>query len=236
MTIHHVSNYAEMCRKAANMISAQILLNPTCTLGLATGSTPIGIYERLADAYNKSDLDFSGITTFNLDEYCGLSENDPQGYYYYMNEQLFNKVNIDRAKAHVPNGTAGDIALECRRYEALITAAGGIDLQLLGIGNNGHIGFNEPSSAFEKDTHCVELDEETIIANARFFDNPDDVPRRAITMGIGTIMQAKKILLVANGEKKKEILQKALYGPITPMVPASILQLHPDLTVIWSDT
>ncbi|MCL2402184.1 MAG: glucosamine-6-phosphate deaminase [Oscillospiraceae bacterium] len=233
MKVYHVSSYADMCRKAANIISAQILLHPNSNLGLATGSTPIGIYERLVEAYDLGDLDFSGVTTFNLDEYCGLSENDPQSYHYYMNEHLFSKVNIDRANAHVPKGNTGDADLECKRYETLITAGGGIDLQLLGIGNNGHIGFNEPSTVFEKDTHCVSLDEGTILANARFFDNPSDVPRQAITMGIGTIMQAKKILLVANG--KTEILNKSLYGPITPNIPASILQLHPDLTVIWSD-
>ena len=233
MRVYHVPNYSDMCRKAVNIISAQILLHPNSNLGLATGSTPIGIYERLVNAYDQGDLDFSGVTTFNLDEYCGLSENDPQSYHNYMNEHLFGKVNINKDKAHVPKGNVEDIGRECRRYEALITASGGIDLQLLGIGNNGHIGFNEPSAAFEKNTHCVSLDEGTILANARFFDNPDDVPRQAITMGIGTIMRAKKILLVANG--KTEILNKALYGSITPMVPASILQLHPDLTVVWSD-
>jgi len=236
MTIYHASDYADMCRKAANIISAQILLHSNSILGFATGSTPIGIYENLADAYDRGDIDLGGITSFNLDEYCGLAENDPQSYHYYMNEHLFSKVNISRDKAHIPKGNAEDTELECRRYEELITACGGIDLQLLGLGNTGHIAFNEPGPVFEKDTHCVSLDEETILANSRFFDNPSDVPRKAITMGMKAIMQAKKILLVANGEKKKDIFQKALYGPITPMVPASILQLHPDLTVVWSDT
>lgn len=233
MKVYHASSYSDMCRKAAGLISAQILLHPESILGLATGSTPVGIYERLAEAYNLGDLDLSGVTTFNLDEYCGLSEDDPQSYHYFMNSHLFSKVNIDRKKTHLPDGNAGDMEKECKRYDEMIEGCG-IDLQLLGIGNNGHIGFNEPGPVFEKNTHCVTLDEGTIRANSRFFDDPRDVPRQAVTMGIKTIMLARKVLLVANGEAKKGILEKSLYGPITPMVPASVLQLHPDLTVVWS--
>lgn len=236
MNFHHMPGYAQMCRKAAGLISEQIRGKPKSVLGLATGSTPIGIYKELAEAHNRRELDFSGVTTFNLDEYCGISENDPQSYRHYMNEHLFSKVNIDRARAHLPDAGAEDIEGECKRYEEKIAASGGIDLQLLGLGNNGHIGFNEPGAFFEKHTHCVELDERTILANARFFDDPQAVPRKAVTMGIGTIMSARKILLVANGAGKKGILKEALHGPITPKVPASILQLHPDLTVVWSDT
>ena len=234
MRFYNASSYAGMCQKAAGIISSQIILHPESVLGLATGSTPIGIYERLADAHSRGELDFSGITTFNLDEYYGIAESDPQSYIYYMNQHLFSKVNIGD-KAYLPNGMAADADLECKRYDDLIAARGGIDLQLLGIGDNGHIGFNEPGPAFEKYTHCVTLDEKTIQANSRFFDNIDDVPKKALTMGIKTIMQAKKIVLVANGANKKAILQAALYGPVTPTVPASILQLHSDLTVVYSD-
>jgi len=234
MRLYNVPNYDEMCRKAAGLISAQVILHPESVLGLATGSTPIGIYKRLAESHSRRELDFSGITTFNLDEYCGLPTLDPQSYYYYMNKHLFSKVNIGD-KAYLPCGTAPDLELECKRYEDLIASCGGIDLQLLGIGDNGHIGFNEPSPVFEKYTHCVTLDEKTVLANSRFFDSLEDVPKKALTMGIKTIMLARKIVLVANGAGKKDILQKALYGPIAPAVPASILQLHPDVTVIWSE-
>ena len=234
MRIYRVSNYDDMCRKAAGVISAQIILNPKSVLGLATGSTPIGVYERLSEACSRGDIDFSEVTTFNLDEYCGLCQSNPQSYHYYMNEHLFSKVNIARDKAHLPNANADDIELECKRYEDMIAGCCGIDLQLLGIGNNGHIGFNEPDVVFEKHTRCVALHENTITVNSRFFDRPEDVPQKAITMGLKTIMSAKKILLIANGEAKKAAMEKALYGPITPELPASILQLHPDLTVIWS--
>ena len=235
MKVYNVQTYGDMCRIAANLIGAQIIANPKSVLGLATGSTPIGAYARLSAGYENGDLDFSDITTFNLDEYCGLSKSDPQSYHYFMNEHLFGKVNIDKERTFLPNANTGNFEDECKKYDEMIAAHGGIDLQLLGLGGNGHIGFNEPCDVFEKGTHCVDLDEMTISANARFFESPDDVPRQAITMGIGTIMSAKKILLIANGQSKKEILQQALYGPITPMVPASVLQLHPDLTVVWSE-
>lgn len=222
----------DMSRKAANIISAQIILHPHSVLGLATGSSPIGTYDQLVEWYQKGDLDFSEVTTVNLDEYCGLDGSHEQSYRYFMNQHLFNRVNINMEQTHVPNGKAEDVAAECRRYDSLIASLGGIDLQLLGLGHNGHIGFNEPSGAFEKTTHCVALGESTIPANARFFDSIDEVPRKAITMGIKSIMQAKKILLIVNGEDKRDILHQSLFGPVTPNVPASILQLHPDLTVV----
>ena len=230
MKIIRAKDYRDMSRKAANVISAQVILFPRSVLGLATGSTPIGIYSQLAEWYRKGDIDFSETVTVNLDEYCGLAPEHPQSYRYFMREQLFSKVNLCGENTHVPQGLA-EPAEECARYDALIASLGGIDLQLLGLGRNGHIGFNEPSGAFEKTTHCVELSGDTIAANARFFSDPAEVPRRALTMGIKSIMQAKKILLAVSGDKA-DILREALYGPITPEVPATILQLHPDLTVV----
>ena len=232
MKLIRATSYEDMSRKAANIISAQVILYPHSVLGLATGSSPIGTYDQLVTWYQKGDIDFSEVTTVNLDEYCGLDSSDEQSYRYFMNEHLFSKINIDINNTHVPNGTALDIQAECLRYDNLISSLGGIDLQLLGLGHNGHIGFNEPSAAFDKTTHCVDLGERTIEANARFFGSIEKVPKQAITMGIKSIMQAKKILLIVNGEDKKEILHRSLYGPVTPNIPASILQLHPDLTVI----
>lgn len=234
MKIDHASNYNDMCQKAANLIAAQILLKPRCVLGLATGSTPEGVYAALVDKYKRGELDFSAITSYNLDEYRGLPKDDLQSYYYYMHSHLFHQVNARAERIHLPEANPSDMEKECENYDARIEADGGIDLQLLGIGNNGHIGFNEPGSVFVKGTHCVDLDEGTIQANARFFADPKDVPRQAITMGMKSIMCAKKIVLVANGEAKKAILDQAMNGPVTPMVPASILQLHPDVTVFWS--
>lgn len=232
MRIIKVKNYEEMSRKAANIIAAQITLTPKSTLGLATGSTPIGTYEQLIELCKNGDVDFSKVTTINLDEYYGLDPNHEQSYRYFMNKQLFTKVNIDIANTHVPNGRATDIDAECRRYDDLIETLGGIDLQLLGIGHNGHIGFNEPSDKFVMNTHCVTLGESTINANSRFFKTRDEVPKKAITMGIKAIMQARKVLLLASSEDKKDIMKKALFGPVTPSVPASILQLHRDLIVV----
>ncbi len=232
MKVIHTTSYSDLSRKAANIISAQVILKPQSVLGLATGSTPIGTYKQLIEWYNRGDLDFSTTMTVNLDEYVGLAPTNEQSYRYFMNENLFRHINIPTENTHVPSGMAKDMAAECVNYDALITSLGGIDLQLLGIGHNGHIGFNEPGNAFEKDTHIVSLGESTIQANARFFEDIKEVPSKAITMGIKSILQAKKILLIANGPDKKDIIEKALYGPITPNVPASILQLHPDLTVI----
>ena len=232
MKIYKAKDYKDMSRKAANIISAQVIMKPNCVLGLATGSTPIGTYDQLVEWYNKGDLDFSEVTTVNLDEYKGLPRTNDQSYYYFMHQHLFDRVNIDPERTNVPNGMEPDAEKECGRYEELIRSLGGVDLQLLGLGHNGHIGFNEPVEAFEKETHCVDLTESTIEANKRFFASADDVPKQAYTMGIKTIMQAKKILIVVNGENKADIVERAFFGPVTPEVPASILQLHNDVTVV----
>lgn len=232
MNIYCGKDYHEMSRKAANIISAQIILKPDCVLGLATGSTPIGIYDQLCEWYEKGDLDFSQVTTINLDEYKGLSGEDEQSYRYFMNTHLFDRVNIDKANTYVPDGLESDSARACAQYNEIIKKSRGIDMQLLGIGHNGHIGFNEPGGAFEKETHCVSLSERTIAANRRFFADEESVPRQAYTMGIKSIMQAKKILLVASGEDKAEIIKRAFLGAITPEVPASVLQLHNDVTIV----
>lgn len=230
--IYRARDYKDMSRKAANMLSAQIIMKPNCVLGLATGSSPIGTYEQLVEWYKKGDLDFSEVTTVNLDEYRGLSHDDEQSYYYFMQKHLFEHVNISELNTYLPNGTELDAAKECERYSSLIRWLGGIDMQLLGLGHNGHIGFNEPGAAFEKDVHCVKLASKTIEANKRFFASVDEVPKEAYTMGIKTIMQAKKIVVVVNGESKADIVQKAFFGPVTPQVPASILQMHNDVTLI----
>ncbi len=235
MQFFKVGSYEELSRKAANIIAAQINLKPDCVLGLATGSSPVGTYEELAKMNKNGDVDFKDVTSVNLDEYVGLDGTHDQSYRYFMDTNLFSKVNIDKSKTYVPNGCAEDIAKEGEAYDALIASLGGTDLQLLGIGLDGHIGFNEPDKYFTKATHLVTLDESTIDANARFFASRDDVPKSAITMGMLSIMNAKKILLIANGKNKKDVLEKALYGPIDPMLPASILQLHPDVTVIYSE-
>lgn len=221
-----------MNRKAANIISAQVILNPRSVLGLATGSTPIGVYSQLIDWYKKDDLDFSEVSTVNLDEYIGLAPHDPQSYAWFMHENFFKHINIQMHNVNLPDGMNLDIDRECQRYNNLIRQLGGIDLQLLGIGVNGHIGFNEPDKAFEKETHCVDLTQSTINTNSRFFNSIEQVPTRAYTMGIKSIMQAHKILLTASGSNKAGILRDALFGPITPTLPASILQMHPDFTVV----
>ena len=235
MKIYKAKDYKDLSRKAANIISAQVIMKPNCVLGLATGSTPIGTYDQLVEWYNKGDLDFSEVTTVNLDEYKGLPRTTDQSYYYFMHQHLFDRVNIDPERTNVPNGMEPDAEKECGRYEELIRSLGGVDLQLLGLGHNGHIGFNEPGEAFEKETHCVDLTESTIEANKRFFASADDVPKQAYTMGIKTIMQAKKILIVVNGENKADIVERAFFGPVTPEVPASILQLHNDVTLVGDE-
>jgi glucosamine-6-phosphate deaminase len=234
MRIIKASDYNEMSRCAANIIAAQITLKPDSVLGLATGSTPIGTYKLLVESYQQGNLDFSKVRSVNLDEYCGLDGSHDQSYRYFMNTNLFNHVNIDMANTNVPNGIATDLEQECKRYDRLIEELGGVDLQLLGIGHNGHIGFNEPNEFFDKTTHVVDLKQSTIDANSRFFEKIEDVPRRAITMGIKSIMSARKILLVA-GADKKDIIERALFGPITPQVPASVLQFHNDLIVVVSE-
>ena len=234
MKLITVDTYEKLSRQAANIISAQVILKPDSVLGLATGSSPLGTYKQLIEWYEKGDIDFSKVVSVNLDEYVGLDGTNEQSYRYFMNKNFFEHINIDLGNTFVPNGCAVDLAGEGKRYDEHIAKLGGIDLQLLGIGLDGHIGFNEPDKYFVKSTHVVDLHESTIKANSRFFANIDDVPKRAITMGMVSIMQAKKILLIASGEEKRDILEKAFYGPITPEIPASILQLHPDITVIYS--
>ena len=226
-----VESYEELSRQAAEIIAKQIKEKPESILGLATGSSPLGLYKCLAE---DKELDFSKATSVNLDEYVGLTGENDQSYRYFMNENLFSKINIRKEYTFVPNGCAEDVEKECREYDERIEKLGGIDIQLLGIGLDGHIGFNEPDEVFIKETHLVDLDASTIEANARFFNSIDEVPKKAVTMGMGGIMGAKKVLLIANGKNKEEIVKKAFFGPITPKVPASILQLHPDVTVIYS--
>lgn len=232
MKIYVTEDYKAMSRKAANIVSAQVILKPNSVLGLATGSTPEGMYAQLVDWYRKGDLDFAAVKSVNLDEYVGLEPTHEQSYRYFMQHHLFDHVNINPANTNVPDGLAADPAGECTWYNQVIRNMGGIDLQVLGLGGNGHIGFNEPGNAFELETHVVDLKEETIEANSRFFASRDDVPRQAMTMGIKSIMMARKILLVISGEDKADIVKEAFAGPITPHVPASILQLHPYVTLV----
>ena len=224
--------YEDMSRRAADLIAAQLVVDPTSTLGLATGSTPIGLYADLVEDFQNDRISFEQATTFNLDEYRGLSPEHDQSYRYFMQKNLFDHVDIDPEATSVPDGANPDAQAACESYEQAISEAGGIDLQLLGLGHNGHIGFNEPCDEFPVRTHLVQLTESTINANSRLFDSVDDVPREAYTMGIGTIMKARKILLVVNGAGKAEIVRDVLRGPVVPQVPASILQLHPDVTVV----
>ena len=232
MKIYMTEDYQTMSRKAANILSAQIILKPNSVLGLATGSTPIGMYKQLVIWYEKGDLDFAQIKTVNLDEYVGLEPTHEQSYRYFMQNNLFDHVNINPANTNVPDGLVADPQAECDWYNQVIRKLGGIDIQVLGMGHNGHIGFNEPGNAFELETHVVDLSERTIQANARFFASADEVPRQAMTMGIKSIMMAKKILMLVSGEDKAEAVWKAFAGPVTPQVPASILQLHPYVTLV----
>ena len=236
MRIYRGTSYEDMCRKAANILSAQVILKPDAVLGLATGSTPVGIYAQLADWYRKGDLDFSAVRTVNLDEYVGLAPDDPNSYARFMRENLFGKVNIRPENIHIPNGMCADRAAECRRYDGVIAGLGGADIQLLGMGRNGHIGFNEPGRAFEIGSHAVELTESTREANARFFGgDPQKVPRFAITMGIRNIMQARRIVVAVSGRSKAEIVRRAFFGTVTPEVPASVLQLHNNVLLVGDE-
>ena len=232
MKIYKAKDYEELSRKAASIIASQVLMKPDCVLGLATGSTPIGTYKQLIEWYNKGDLDFSSVKSVNLDEYRGLTRDNDQSYYYFMYNNLFKHININMDCTNIPDGTQSDSDKECSRYEDVIKSLGGIDLQLLGLGHNGHIGFNEPDEEFAKTTHCVDLTQSTIEANKRFFASIDEVPKQAYTMGIGTIMKAEKILLVVSSSDKAQILHDVLCGPVTPHVPASVLQLHNDVIVV----
>lgn len=220
-----------MCKLASRIFAAQITLKPESVLGLATGSTPVGMYNELVEMYKEGRVDFSKVRTVNLDEYAGLDGSNDQSYRYFMNHNLFDHINIDKDNTNVPNGVAEDLQAECERYEQVVADMGGVDIQLLGIGNNGHIAFNEPCEEFPEKTHIVDLTQNTIEANARFFSSMDEVPKKALTMGIGTIMKAKKIVLLANGAKKAQTIYDTVYGPITPKVPASVLRLHPDVTI-----
>lgn len=232
MRIIKTKDYDDMSRKAANVISAVMTEKPNCVLGLATGSSPIGTYRNLIERCANGDIDFSQVTTVNLDEYKGLDHENDQSYYYFMRENLFKHVNIDMNNTNVPNGMEPDAEKACEAYNEIIHSVGQIDLQLLGIGHDGHIGFNEPADYFPKETHCVDLTETTINANARFFATKEDVPTQAYTMGIQTIMSAKKVLMVASGADKADIIAQAFFGPVTPQVPASILQFHPDFILV----
>ena len=235
MKVYIGKNYEEMSRIAANVLSAQVMMKPDCVLGLATGSTPIGTYKVLIERCAQGDLDFSQVKSINLDEYVGLSGEHDQSYRYFMNNNLFNHINIDKANTNVPNGLAEDVDAECERYNNVINTLGPIDIQVLGMGHNGHIGFNEPDDHFPLETHKVDLAQSTIDANARFFASADEVPRQALTMGIKTIMQAKKVLVVVSGKDKAEIVKKAFSGPVTPQVPASILQMHPNVILVGDE-
>ncbi len=232
MNIVITDDYAAMSRAAADVIASRIKEDPRCVLGLATGSTPIGLYAELVNDCNAGEISFGEVSTYNLDEYRGLAGDHEQSYRHFMQKHLFDLVDIDPAATHVPDGANDDAEAACWDYEQSIFEAGGIDLQLLGLGHNGHIGFNEPSDEFPVNTHLVKLHERTIEANSRLFDHIDEVPREAYTMGVGTIMHAAEILVVASGSDKAQIVYDAFFGPVTPQVPASILQLHPNVTVI----
>ena len=232
MRLIRAENYQDVSRKAANIIAAQIQLKPDCVLGLATGSSPVGTYRELIVKFEAGDLDFSQVKTVNLDEYVGLPKDHDQSYAYFMRTNLFDHVNIDQANCNIPDGMNPDTEGECARYDAIIDGFGGADLQLLGLGPNGHIGFNEPAEAFAKGTNKVALTDSTIDANARFFASRDDVPTHAYTMGIGSIMKAKRVLLVVNGVKKAQAVKDCFFGPIRPQAPGSILQLHPDFILV----
>lgn len=235
MKIYQEKDYDALSRRAANLISAEVIRKPDCVLGLATGSTPVGTYRQLAAWNQKGDFSFKDVRTVNLDEYLGLPPTHDQSYRYFMQENLFDKIDIPFEHTHVPDGMAADPEQECRRYDELVRSLGYADMQLLGLGQNGHIGFNEPGDCFRKETHVVELTQNTIEANARFFENEVAVPKKAITMGIGCIMAAHRVLLVASGANKAEAVYRTVCGPITPQCPASILQLHNDVVIVGDE-
>lgn len=232
MKVIIANNYDEVSKIAANEIVDLVNSKPDCILGLATGSTPIGMYKELINYNKDKHVDFSKVKTFNLDEYLGLQGNHPESYRYFMDNNLFNHININKANTYVPSGISEDVQKECIDYDRKISEAGGIDLQVLGIGNNGHIGFNEPSTSLNIGTHVTELTQSTIEANSRFFSNINEVPTKAITMGLGSIMKSKSILLLANGISKADIISKLVDGKIDTLVPASLLQVHQNVTVI----
>ncbi len=232
MRLIRAKDYADVSRKAANIMAAQVQLQPDCVLGLATGSSPVGAYQELIAKYQAGELDFSQVKAANLDEYVGLTKDHDQSYAYFMRSNLFDHINIDQANCNIPNGMNPDAEAECARYDAVIESLGGVDLQLLGLGPNGHVGFNEPGDAFVRDTNKIELTKATIDANARFFATRDDVPKYAYTMGIGAIMKAKRVLMVVSGANKAQAVKDCFFGPIRPQAPGSILQLHSDFILV----
>ena len=232
MRLIRAKDYADVSRKAANIMAAQVQLQPDCVLGLATGSSPVGAYQELIAKYQAGELDFSQVKAANLDDYVGLTKDHDQSYAYFMRSNLFDHINIDQANCNIPNGMNPDAEAECARYDAVIESLGGVDLQLLGLGPNGHVGFNEPGDAFVRDTNKIELTKATIDANARFFATRDDVPKYAYTMGIGAIMKAKRVLMVVSGANKAQAVKDCFFGPIRPQAPGSILQLHPDFILV----
>ena len=226
------NDYEEMSAKGARLIAEQVMKKPDCTLGLATGSTPVGVYEKLVEMFDEGRIDFEGVTTFNLDEYYPISQNDPQSYFTFMQENFFSKVNISAENINIPNGEAKDPDEECKRYDKKLSDNGAIDLQLLGLGINGHIGINEPNGVLCIATHCTDLAESTIQANSRFFESAELVPTKALTMGIGSILSAKTIVIMASGENKHEAVSALMSTDITTEIPATILKVHPDVVLI----
>ncbi len=235
MKLYVCKNYEEMSAKGASIVASVITLKPDCILGLATGSTPVGMYHRLADMNKSGQLDFSQVKTYNLDEYYPISPKNDQSYRYFMDKNLFDLINIDKANTHLLNGEAADTDAECAAYDKAIEAAGGIDIQVLGIGNNGHIGFNEPADQLVGATHKTGLTESTIQANSRFFASADEVPKHALTMGIAPIMKAKKIIMLVSGKNKHAVLREMLSGVLTTQNPATFLNLHDDVTVVCDE-
>ena len=235
MKIYCEADYDAMSRRAANLISAEVIRRPNCMLGLATGSTPIGTYKQLAVWNQRGDFSFREVKTVNLDEYIGVEPDNKHSYKSFMRENFFEHIDIDISNTYIPNGSCADATEECKRYDELIRSLGHIDLQLLGLGRNGHIGFNEPCDYFVKSTHVVNLSQSTIDANSRFFASENDVPKQAITMGIGCIMAAKRVLLIASGSDKADAVYRAFCGPINPNCPASILQLHNDVVLVGDE-
>lgn len=232
MKIIVVENYDEMSKKAAEILIKKVQEKPNAVLGLATGSTPVGLYKELIEDHQQNGTSYKDIHTVNLDEYIGLPQEDKNSYFTFMYEHLFKYLEIPKEHTHIPSGDTEDYAKECKRYEEIIESLGQVDLQILGIGSNGHIGFNEPGTPFTGDTHIIDLKESTRQANARFFESIDKVPTQAITMGIGTIMKSKEILLLASGKAKAEAIHGMIHGEMTEELPASILQSHPHVTLI----
>ncbi len=232
MFIQIVDDYKQMSARAAGVVASQVILKNNAVLGLATGSTPEGMYHQLVEMHREGTVDFSKVVTFNLDEYLGLSPEHTQSYHYYMKHHLFNHINVPSKNIHIPRGQTEDLENMCLEYDQKIAEAGGIDLQVLGVGTNGHIGFNEPGSHLKMQTHVIDLTRDTIEANSRFFDTPENVPRQAVTMGMGSIMKARRIMLLASGAKKAPVIKETVSGKITTEVPASFLQLHPRVIMI----